>query len=133
MGQATQFCVGMEDKPGMLAKLCGTLRVAGVNIEALFATNDADGCWVNMVASPAPEAERALADGGYHFFKEKVLTLQGTSRPGELERVASQLAEAGVNINYVYGAGAAGSSFLAVYNVSDLDEAEKTLARNHPA
>ncbi len=127
MGQATQFCVGMEDKPGMLAKLCGTLRAAGVNIEALFATNDADGCWVNMVASPVFEAERTLAAGGYHFFKEKVLTLQGTSRPGELERVASRLAEAGVNINYVYGAGSQGSLFTAVLSVSDLKRAEEVL------
>ena len=127
MAQATQFCVGMEDKPGSLAKLCASLRQANVNIEALYATNDADGCWVNMIATPEADAETALADGGYHFFREKVFTLHGASQPGELERIATTLADAGVNINYVYGAGTADSGFMAVLNVSDLERAEKLL------
>ena len=126
MQRVTQFCVGMKDEPGSLAKLCAALRDEGVNIEALFATDDDDGTWVNMVATPTDLAERVLGERGYHFFQEIVLTLSGAHRPGELERLSSRLAEAGVNINYVYGAGTEGR-FSLVFNVSDLDKAENAL------
>ena len=128
MGQATQFCIGMEDKPGVFAKLCAALGEANVSIDALFVTNDADGCWVNMVATPTSQADRALTEGGYHFFKEKVLILEGENQPGVLEQVTIKLAEAGVNINYVYGADTPSSRFVLVLNVSDLDAASKALA-----
>jgi hypothetical protein len=126
--QATQFCVGLKDKPGMLAELCGALRRANVSIEALFVSIDDEGCWVNMVAAPAPAAERALCDGSYDFFKEQVLTLEGQNRPGVLEDIARDLAGAGVNINYVYGASGQGPRFVLVLNVSDLQRAEDVLA-----
>ncbi|MBU0719196.1 MAG: amino acid-binding protein, partial [Planctomycetes bacterium] len=105
MNETTQICVGLDNKPGELARLCRVLRDAAVNIEALCVTDDADCVWVNIVTNPADVAERVLSEGGYRFFTEKVLVLKIANQPGELEGVAAKLAEAKVNINYVYGAG----------------------------
>ena len=126
MAEATQFCIGLENKPGVLAKLCGCLRRANVNVDALFVSDDEECCWVNVVASPTPAARDALTEGGYHFYTEKVLTVQGENRPGQLEQISTKLTEAGINIIYIYGS-AVGSSFTAVLNVSDLDQAAKVL------
>jgi hypothetical protein len=127
MAQATQFCVGLDNQPGMLAKLCEHLKQAGVNIEALFVSDDENCSWVNFIAAKTCDPERALSDGGYRFFTEKVLTVRMDNRPGALQDVAAQLAEAGVNIDYVYGSAGAEPSFMLVVQVDDLTRAEKAL------
>ena len=130
MPVATQYCVCLENKPGMLARLCAVLSRAKVNIEAIFVSEgDDDGfCWVNFVAAPVLEVERALTDASYSFVPEKVLALPLENRPGELERIADKLAEAGVNVHYVYGGGYTGSRFLAVVSVDDLERASGALS-----
>ena len=125
--EVTQFCIGLENKTGTFAGLCGLLTRADVNVRALFVSEEGKYSWVNLVADPAPRAEQALIDGGYKFFTEKVLTLQVGNQPGELERLASRLAEADVNISYLYGSGVEGASFALVLNLSDLHAAAKAL------
>jgi len=125
MAKATQFCVGLENKPGMLAKLCEDLKHANVNIEAIFVTDDEDCAWVNFVVAATCDPEQALIEGGYKFFTEKVLTVQMENRPGALQHVAAKLAEAGVNIDYVYGSCGEQPTFMLVLNVDDLDGAAK--------
>ena len=132
MQETTQICVGLDNKPGQLAVLCGLLPNAKVNIEALCVTDDADCVWVNIVTSPPELAEQVLTDKGYRFFTEKVLVLKIPNEPGELEGVANKLAESNVNINYVYGAGVAGSQCELVLSVADPARAREALANgNH--
>jgi len=123
--EQTQFCIGLDNRPGMLAQLCDVFKSRDVNIEALCVTDDTD-C-VNVIASPPETAEQLLADHGFRFFTERVVSMQIDNTPGELGRVASKLADAGVNINYVYGAGAEGHPCSLVLNVSNADRAMEAL------
>jgi len=123
MAKATEFCIGLHNKPGTLAKLCGALKRAKVNIDAVSVSENAECCWVRMVASPPATAKKVLTKARYHFCLQPVLALPAHTRPGELERVASRLAKAGVNINYVYGSNAKGGPSTLVLSVSDLKRA----------
>ena len=123
MKETIQFCVGIENKPGTLAGLCRSLREANINIDALFVSGDDDGTWVNLIVSPIGEAQDALARAGYDFYTEPVFTLRTQNHPGELERIAHVLAEAEVNINYVYGSTAGDTSFTLVLHVSNPERA----------
>ena len=127
MARATQFCVGLENKPGVLAKLCGSLKRAKVNIEAISVADNADCCFVRLVASPTAAARRALTRGRYNFCTQRVLTLHAVNEPGQLERIAARLARAKVNIDYVYATGAKGADSLVVLGVSDLNRAARVL------
>ncbi len=128
MDEVTQFCIGLENKPGMFAKLCTSLKQAKIRIKALCVSDDEDCCWVNVVASPESVAERLLRDEGYNFFMEKVLALQLNDQPATMESVAKQMADANININYVYGsADDDGSSFTMVMGVSDMEGAKSCL------
>jgi hypothetical protein len=127
MIETTQFCVGLDNKPGMLAKLCGTLTKAKINIEALCVSDDDECCWVNLVTSDVQAAEHALGEAGYRFLSEQVLKVQIGNRPGDLECVASKLADAQVNINFVYGAGVPGSPSMLVLSVDDIERAVAAL------
>jgi len=128
MTERVQFCVALEDRPGMLATLCRHLRRADVNIEALFATQDERCTWVYLVASPETDTRRALASGGYRFLTEQVLTVYMDNKPGTLEAIADALSAAGVNINYVYGSGPGGTPFTLVLSTSDSERAAHALA-----
>ena len=123
MDATSQFCVGLENKPGTLARLCRSLREAGVNIDAVFVSGDDDGTWVNLIASPFERTQTALGKQGYNFYTEKVLVLKPHNRPGELERIATRLGEAKININYVYGSTLGDAPFTLVLHVNDLSRA----------
>jgi len=127
MAKATQFCIGLDNKPGTLAKLCGTLKRAKVNIGAISVADSADCAWVRLVVSPAAAAKAALSKGQFNFCTQRVLTVKVPNRPGELERVATKLAKARVNVNYVYGGSGNGPSSMLVFSVSDLDRASKAV------
>jgi len=87
MAKATEFCIGLDNKPGTLAKLYGVLKRAKVNIDAVSVSENAECCWVRMVASPSATAKRILGKAKYHYCVQPVLTLAAHNRPGELERV----------------------------------------------
>lgn len=127
MKSATQFCIGLDDRPGALARLCTILREADINIEAIFVGDDPEGCWVNLLPSDENAANNALAEHGYSFSTEPVLLLDLPHKAGELEHIAKTLADAGVNIDYVYGSGSAGAPFRLVLAAGDIAAARRAL------
>jgi hypothetical protein len=87
------------DRPGQLAKVVETLSRSGVNIEGL---TEVDGL-VHVLARDPGAARSALRAGGYTVEGElEVLVLPLSDRPGELSMVMQRLAEAGVNLRFVY-------------------------------
>lgn len=131
MALVTQFCVGLENKPGELTKFCSILRGREVNIEALFVSSDEEeNCaWLNFVASPPEAAEQLLIEHGYKYFTEPVLAVPAENRPGEIENIAGKLAEAGVNISYVYGSSRSGTQSTLVLSADDMAAAARALGQ----
>ncbi len=87
------------DRPGELAKFVETLSRSGVNIEGLSEVNGL----VHVLARDPGAARSALRAGGYTVEGElEVLVLPMSDRPGELSMVMQRLAEAGVNLRFVY-------------------------------
>jgi hypothetical protein len=89
----------VADRPGELAKVVETLSRSGVNIEGLA---EVDGL-VHVLARDPGAARSALRAGGFTVEDElEVLILPMSDRPGELSMVMQRLAEAGVNLRFVY-------------------------------
>jgi len=124
MAKVTQFSVGLDNKLGTLAKLCGILKRAKVNINAVTLSMDGECGWVRLVASPTVAAKAALTKAHYNFSTQRVLKLDVPHRAGALRGVATRLTKAGININYVYGSNpVGGTSSTLLLSVSDLDRA----------
>jgi len=88
-----------EDRPGELARVVETLSRSGINIEG-FA--EIDGV-VHVLARNPSAARAALRAGGYTIEGElEVLLLPMPDRPGELSMIMQQLADASVNLRFVY-------------------------------
>jgi hypothetical protein len=129
MARVTQFCIGLDNTPGTLAKLCAVLKRANVNILAISVADNTECSWVRLVASPTVKAKAALTKARVNFSTQRVLLLKVAHRPGQLERIAARLSKARVNINYVYGSNAEGPSSTIVLSVSDLNRAAKAVDR----
>src|SRR3989442_2841413 len=87
------------DRPGELARVTQTLSSAGVNIEGIA---EIEGV-VHVLARDPSAARSALRAGGYTIEGElEVLLLPMTDRPGELSMIMQRLADAPVNLRFVY-------------------------------
>ena len=108
------------DRPGELSRVVETLSRAGVNIEGL---TEVDGL-VHVLARDPGAARSALRAGGYTIEGElEVLVLPMSDRPGELSMVMQRLAEAGVNIRFVYLA----TETRVVIGVDDISRARAAI------
>lgn len=125
---ATQISVLLENRPGALADLCGVLRSANVNIDAVLLEGSVEFGMIRLHARPVRAAEKALKDAGYQYRIGQALTLKLTNEPGQLEDVARRLSKAKVNIESLFGTTASGTDAPElVLMVDDLAKAKKAL------
>lgn len=97
-----------------------TLSRAGVNIEGV---TEVEGL-VHLLARDPSAARAALRAGGYLIEGEvEVLVLPMTDRPGELSMIMQRLADANVNVRFVYLA----TETRVVIGVDDITQARKLL------
>jgi hypothetical protein len=127
MPKAKELKVRVEDRPGMLGELASALGEKGVNLRALNAWVEGEEGVLRIVVDKPGPAKRVLAARGLSVEEKDVLEIEIPDRPGALGAAAAKLAEAGVNIQYVFlGTGSARRSTVFL-GVSDLARATKAL------
>ena len=121
-----QLSIFLENKPGVLARLCGELAEQGINLQGISISDTVDHAVIRMLPSDPDKALAMLEDAGQLVVETDVLVLPLADHPGELARLATKQAKAKVNIEYAYGTVEGGSASL-VLRVSDIKKAVKTL------
>jgi hypothetical protein len=114
MPRVTQIAVALQNKPGTLAKLCSTLRDAGVNISAVDASGIAGRGRVRLLVDSPDKAKDALKAAKIRFSEEEAIAIELENRPGALGEVAEKLAQAKINIKYAYATTSEGSTRTTV-------------------
>lgn|SRR3989338_8910342 len=97
-----QLSIFLENRPGALAKVCGTLAEAGVNILALTIHDTVDHAIVRLLADRPVKAILLLEQQGLYILESDVVVMEMENRPGALAEVAQHLAHADINIEYAY-------------------------------
>lgn len=122
----TEFSIYLAQRPGELAGLLEASAAAGVNIHGLCVTEYKDKGLVRLIAEPE-EAMRHVCEsmveaGVGPVVESPVIAFDIENRPGALRDVAMGLADARINIQYVYfTAPVPGRGSRAVIRVDDLD------------
>jgi hypothetical protein len=107
------FC-SMPTRVGALADVTGALASAGVNIEAIGAYDkDGRGEFMMIVSDNAAGAE-ALRALGADVAEKSVVTLEVENRPGALAEAAAVIAEAGINVGWVYATTGEGTTTIVL-------------------
>jgi|SRR4051794_14341273 hypothetical protein len=125
---STQLALFLANRPGALARVCEALANAGINIQALATSDTVDHTVVRMVVSNPTKALMLLGEAGVLALETEVLTIETASEPGVLATIAERLAEADVNIEYMYLAGSRESQKgLIILRPSDVEKAMRVL------
>jgi len=123
-----ELSVEVDSKPGVMAAVCGTLASEQVSIRSFSANADGGKGIIRMVVSHRDRAKEALEAAGYTWTEREVVFLQIPDWVGVAAEVAKKLAEAGMDIQYIYGGCVPGNCF-AVLGVEDAAKADEVLSK----
>jgi hypothetical protein len=109
---------GFEDRPGVAASIGEALGNAGVEIAGLFGSGRFGE--IHVLVDDAAAARTAIEEAGMQVGDEReALVVDAEDKPGELGRIARRIADAGVNVLYVYVA----SNNRLVFVAEDVERA----------
>ena len=99
---ARQLALFLENRPGVLARVCNALSTARINIYAISSSDTVDHIVLRMIVSDPGKALRVFEEHGTLVFENDVLMIEGSNKPGSLAAIAQKLADAKINIEYAY-------------------------------
>ena len=125
-----QVSVFVENRPGRLRTMLQALYDAQINIRALSIADTSDFGIVRMILSDTDLGLRALREAGLTASTTDVLRVELPDTPGGLLKTAIEpLAEAGLNVEYVYAfVDRPLENAAAVVKVDDAERARRVLA-----
>ena len=114
-----QLSFGMPDRPGLLAEVTAVVADAKVNIDSLCAYGMEGKAFFMLVTDGSAKAKKALAKLRLKVQEEDVCTVEMPNKAGELQKVAKKIADARININYIYGTTSTGKTATCIFSSSD--------------
>lgn len=128
--KVSQLSVFIENKSGRLADVTHTLSDAGINIRALSIADTIDYGLLRLIVNDPAAAKSALTGAGFTVALTEVLAIEIPDKPGGLAGIIDILAEAGINIEYMYAfVGTSGENAIVIFRIERVDEAITILQR----
>ena len=97
-----QLTIFVENKQGSLVDITDTLAEKNVNLRALSIADTQDFGLLRLIVNDNDTAVAALSDKGYVLKVTEVVGVKIGDQPGKLSKALSVLAQAGVNVEYLY-------------------------------
>ena len=97
-----QLTVFVENKQGTLVHVTDTLAAHDVNIRALSIAETEGYGILRLIVDNETQAEAVLKDAGYLIKITEVVGVKIGDAPGKLSYVLRTLADAGINMEYLY-------------------------------
>ncbi|MFW6127110.1 MAG: ACT domain-containing protein [Thermodesulfobacteriota bacterium] len=119
-----QISVFLENKAGRLAEVTRILGESGVNIRALSLADTTDFGILRLIVDKYDLARDALKSKGFTVGRTEVVAIEVPDRPGGLSSVLAVLAQAGINVEYMYAfVQHSGKNAVIIFRFDNLDEA----------
>jgi hypothetical protein len=119
-----QISVFLENKAGRLAEVTRILGDSGVNIRALSLADTTDFGILRLIVDRYDKAREVLKSKGFTVGKTEVVAIEVPDRPGGLSSVLTILAQAGINVEYMYAfVQPSGKNAVIIFRFDNLDEA----------
>jgi hypothetical protein len=109
----------MPNKVGLLSEVTTAVAGAKVNITAICAYAMENSAHFMLTVDSNAKAKKALALLGVGIEERDVVEVEMPNKSGELQKVAKKIADAGINIEYIYGTAEAGKMAPCVLKTSD--------------
>ena len=119
-----QISVFLENKAGRLAEVTRILGEAGINIRALSLADTTDFGILRLIVDRYDRAREILKEKGFTVGKTEVVAAEVPDRPGGLASVLQVLAQAGINVEYMYAfVQHSGKNAVIIFRFDELEEA----------
>lgn len=124
-----QISVFLENKPGKLEEMTRVLADAGIALRALSLAETMDFGIVRIIVDDAYKTALVLKEHNFVSSRNNVVAVEIPDVVGGLNKVLAVLADAGVNLEYMYStlAGGEGTSAHMILRVEDTKKAEEAL------
>ena len=117
----------MPDRAGRLSEVTTALNNAKVNITAICAYGMQGEATFMFAADSIAKAKKALAPLRVDIKEYDVVSVEMPNKPGELQKVAKKIGDAGINILYLYGTTVTGRAASCIFATSDDAKAIKLI------
>ncbi|ADI01559.1 MAG TPA: ACT domain-containing protein [Syntrophothermus lipocalidus] len=118
-----QISVFLENKAGRLASVTRVLGDAGINIRALSIADTSDFGVLRLIVNDPDKAYRILKEAGFTVSQTDVVAVSVPDRPGGLAEILEVMAEADINIEYLYAfIGTTARNALVIFKVEDVEK-----------
>ena len=97
-----QISVFLENRAGQLAEITKDMAEHGVDLRAISIAETSDYGVLRMIVDDSAEAAKVLQDHGYIYSMTPVIAVAVPDAPGGLAPVLGMLADAGIDIEYMY-------------------------------
>jgi len=119
--------IHVTHRPGEIARVAGALAKKDVNIKSLAGIGMGNQGVIRVIPDDFDAARTALKDANIRFEESELVSALLENRAGELDEVASKLANVGVNVQAIYVIGLDGELVEVAMAVDDIKAAKKAL------
>jgi len=124
-----QLSFTRPNRAGLLSEITTAIADAKVNINSIYAYEKEDSAYFMLSTDSNAKAKKALAGLGVEITEEDVVAVEMPNRAGELQKVAKRIADAGININYMYGTTGTGKSAICIFKTADNKKAVRVIKK----
>jgi hypothetical protein len=111
MAIRTELTLRLQNSPGVLARVCQVIADERINIVAM---NLAGPLVARLVVDNPVHAAAVLREHHYQVEEREVIYTTTANDPGALLRITQLIAEAGVNLEYLYATALEGQAMASV-------------------
>lgn len=126
-----QISIFLENTGGRIAEATSILAEAGINIRAMSLADTTDFGVLRLIVSDVDKAEKALKDKGFTVGKTNVVAVQVEDKPGGLHAILNILAQAEINVEYIYALLKEGNNAVMIFRFDNTDNALRVLEANN--
>ena len=126
-----QISVFLENRAGQLAEITAILAERGIDLRAIHIAETTDYGVLRLITSSPQEAANILLNSGCVLSITPVLAAAVPDRPGGLAKLLAIIAQAGIDVEYMYSMFGHGDGLAyMIFRVADAEHLESVLAAN---
>lgn len=126
-----QISVFLENRAGQLAEITDILAAHDIDLRAIHIAETTDYGVLRIITSRPQEAANILLEKGCILSMTPVLAAAVPDKPGGLAKLLAVVAQAGIDIEYMYSMFGHGDGLAyMIFRVNDAEHLESVLAAN---
>ncbi len=119
----------MPNRVGLLSEVSTAVAGAKVNITGICAYAMENNAYFMLTVDSNAKAKKAFASLGVGIEEKDAVEVEMANKPGELQKVAKKIADAGIDIMYMYGTAGRGKTSTCLFRTSNDQETIKIIRK----